>query len=144
MLMHILGVGVGLTFSGGLIDLVLFGIMQGNAKTSWLWIPVVGAVYFLLYFFTFYFLIKKFDFETPGCVSFFELEPNKFLVIGMEGSLEVKCKPNEAKKASFLRLESGTVEEGSWIPDRNLNGDERMAIKFGSMPTAYMLELYKY
>ncbi len=79
-----------------------------------------------------------------GCVSFFELEPNKFLVIGMEGSLEVKCKPNEAKKANFQRLESGTVENGNWICHRNLNGDERMAIKFGSMPTAYMMELYKY
>ena len=66
MLMHILNVGVGLTFSGGLIDLTLFGIMQGNAKTSWLWIPVVGVVYFIVYYFVFSFMIKKFDYKTPG------------------------------------------------------------------------------
>ncbi len=66
MIMHILNVGVGLTFSGGLIDLTLFGIMQGNAKTSWLWIPVVGVIYFIVYYLVFSFMIKKFDYKTPG------------------------------------------------------------------------------
>lgn len=66
MLMHILNVGVGLTFSGGIIDLTLFGILQGNAKTHWLWIPVVGVVYFVVYYFTFYFMITKMDLKTPG------------------------------------------------------------------------------
>lgn len=66
MLMHILGVGVGLTFSGGVIDLTLFGILQGNAKTHWLWIPVVGVVYFIVYYVTFYFMITKLDLKTPG------------------------------------------------------------------------------
>lgn len=66
MIMHILNVGVGLTFSGGLIDLTLFGIMQGNAKTSWLWIPVAGVVYFIVYYLVFSFMIKKFDYKTPG------------------------------------------------------------------------------
>ncbi|MDY4167131.1 MAG: glucose PTS transporter subunit IIA [Fournierella sp.] len=66
MIMHILNVGVGLTFSGGLIDLTLFGIMQGNEKTSWLWIPVVGVAYFLIYYFVFSFMIRKFNYMTPG------------------------------------------------------------------------------
>lgn len=66
MIMHILNVGVGLTFSGGLIDLTLFGIMQGNAKTSWLWIPIVGVIYFIVYYLVFSFMIKKFDYKTPG------------------------------------------------------------------------------
>lgn len=66
MIMHMLNVGVGLTFSGGLIDLTLFGIMQGNAKTSWLWIPVVGAVYFALYYVVFSLMITRFDYKTPG------------------------------------------------------------------------------
>lgn len=66
MIMHILNVGVGLTFSGGLIDLTLFGIMQGNEKTSWLWIPVVGVVYFVVYYFVFSFMIRKFNYMTPG------------------------------------------------------------------------------
>ncbi len=66
MLMHIFNVGVGMTFSGGIIDLTLFGILQGNAKTHWIWVVIVGAVYFVLYYFTFYFMITKMDLKTPG------------------------------------------------------------------------------
>ena len=66
MLMHILNVGVGMTFSGGLIDLVLFGVMQGNAKTHWVWVVVIGAVYFVLYYIIFRFMISKFNYKTPG------------------------------------------------------------------------------
>ena len=66
MLMHIFNVGVGMTFSGGLIDLTLFGILQGNAKTNWIWIVIVGVVYFFLYYFTFSFMIRKMDLKTPG------------------------------------------------------------------------------
>ena len=66
MLMHILNVGVGMTFSGGLIDLVLFGVMQGNDKTHWIWVVVVGAVYFVLYYLIFRFMISKFNHKTPG------------------------------------------------------------------------------
>lgn len=66
MLMHMLNVGVGMTFSGGLIDLFLFGILQGNAKTNWINIIWVGIIYFIVYYFVFSFLIKKFDFKTPG------------------------------------------------------------------------------
>ena len=66
MLMHVFKVGVGMTFSGGLIDLVLFGVMQGNAKTHWIWVVVVGAVYFVLYYLIFRFMISKFDYKTPG------------------------------------------------------------------------------
>ena len=66
MIAHILNIAVGLTFSGGFLDLFLFGILQGNAKTSWLRIIPVGIIYFFLYYFIFSFLIKKFDFKTPG------------------------------------------------------------------------------
>lgn len=66
MLMHVFNVGVGMTFSGGLIDMFLFGILQGNKKTSWIWIVIVGIGYFVVYYFMFSFLIKKFDFKTPG------------------------------------------------------------------------------
>lgn len=66
MLMHILNVGVGMTFSGGLIDLFLFGVLQGNAKTNWLMIPLVGIVYFFVYFLLFRFMIRKFRYVTPG------------------------------------------------------------------------------
>ena len=66
MLMHIFEVGVGMTFSGGLIDMFLFGILQGNEKTNWIWIAIVGIGYFLVYYFLFSFLIKKMDLKTPG------------------------------------------------------------------------------
>ena len=66
MLMHLLNVGVGMTFSGGAIDLTLFGILQGNAKTNWIWVVIVGVGYFFLYYFTFAFLIRKWDLRTPG------------------------------------------------------------------------------
>ncbi len=66
MLMHILNVGVGMTFSGGFIDLLLFGVLQGNAKTNWIWIVVVGIAYFFLYYVVFTILIRKFRLKTPG------------------------------------------------------------------------------
>lgn len=66
MIMHMCGVGVGMTFSGGFIDMFLFGILQGNAKTSWIWIVIVGIGYFLFYYILFSYLIRKFDLKTPG------------------------------------------------------------------------------
>lgn len=66
MIAHMLNIAVGLTFSGGLLDLFLFGILQGNEKTSWLLIIPVGIIYFFLYYFIFSFLIKKMNLKTPG------------------------------------------------------------------------------
>lgn len=66
MFMHMLNVTVGMTFSGGAIDLTLFGILQGNAKTRWIFVIFVGIAYFIVYFFLFRFLILKFNIMTPG------------------------------------------------------------------------------
>ena len=66
MIAHMLNVAVGLTFSGGLLDFFLFGILQGNAKTSWMRVIPVGIIYFFLYYFIFRFMIRKFNFKTPG------------------------------------------------------------------------------
>ena len=66
MIAHMLNIAVGLTFSGGFLDLLIFGIIQGNDKTSWIRIIPVGIIYFFLYYFIFSFLIKKFDLKTPG------------------------------------------------------------------------------
>ncbi len=66
MLMHILDVGVGMTFSGGIIDLILFGALQGNDKTNWLRIIPVGIIYFVLYFAVFRILIRNRNYKTPG------------------------------------------------------------------------------
>ena len=77
MLMHIFNVGVGMTFSGGLIDLTLFGILQGNARTNWIWIVIVGVVYFFLYYFVFRIMITRMDLATPGRESD-DVEPKLF------------------------------------------------------------------
>ena len=66
MIAHILHVAVGLTFSGGFLDLLLFGVLQGNAKTDWIKLIPVGILYFFLYYFIFKILILKFDLKTPG------------------------------------------------------------------------------
>ena len=66
MIAHMLNIAVGLTFSGGFLDLFLFGILQGNTKTSWLRIIPVGIIYFILYYVIFTFMIRKFNFKTPG------------------------------------------------------------------------------
>ena len=68
MLMAMLNVFIGMTFSGGLIDFVLFGLLPAGAgvATHWYWVLVVGVVYFALYFVVFSFLIKKLNLKTPG------------------------------------------------------------------------------
>ena len=66
MLMHMLNVGIGMTFSGGFLDFFLFGILQGNTKTSWLHVIPVGILYFIVYFTVFRVMILKFNYQTPG------------------------------------------------------------------------------
>ena len=66
MLMHMLNVGIGMTFSGGFLDFFLFGILQGNTKTSWLHVIPVGIPYFIVYFIVFRVMILKFNYQTPG------------------------------------------------------------------------------
>lgn len=66
MLAHICQITIGQTFSGGLIDFILFGIAQGEAKTNWLYVPLIGVPWFFLYYFSFKFLIEKYNYKTPG------------------------------------------------------------------------------
>ena len=66
MVAHIFNIAVGLTFSGGLFDFIVFGVLQSNSKTSWVLLIPIGIIYFMLYYFSFKYLIKKFDLKTPG------------------------------------------------------------------------------
>ena len=68
MLMDLLNVFIGMTFSGGVIDYALFGLLPAGAgvPTNWYWVLVVGAAYAVLYYFVFYFLITKLNLKTPG------------------------------------------------------------------------------
>ncbi|MGE8081320.1 glucose-specific PTS transporter subunit IIBC [Peribacillus loiseleuriae] len=64
MTMHLLNVKIGMTFSGGLIDYVLFGLINPQTN-AWLVIPV-GLVFAVIYYFGFRFAIRKFNLKTPG------------------------------------------------------------------------------
>ena len=68
MLMDIFNVFIGMTFSGGVIDYALFGLLPSGAgvPTNWIWVLVVGAVYAVIYYFVFYFMITKMNLKTPG------------------------------------------------------------------------------
>jgi PTS system glucose-specific IIC component len=62
----ILNIRIGNSFSGGLIDFLLFGVLQGEAKTNWLKVIPVGIVWALVYYFVFSFAIRKFKVAIPG------------------------------------------------------------------------------
>ncbi|UEX89895.1 glucose-specific PTS transporter subunit IIBC [Staphylococcus ratti] len=66
MVADLFNITVGQTFSGGFIDFILFGVLQGNAKTNYLFIIPIGVVWFCLYYFIFKFLIINLNFKTPG------------------------------------------------------------------------------
>ena len=68
MLMDLFNVFIGMTFSGGVIDFSLFGLLPAGAgvATNWYWVLIVGAAYAVVYYFLFYFLITKLNLKTPG------------------------------------------------------------------------------
>lgn len=79
-----------------------------------------------------------------GCCCVFELTENRFLLLGLNCTPEFRVKPGDGKRQDILRMEEGRIENGTWIPGRVLNGDEKMNLRFGDMPSALMLELYRY
>lgn len=62
----LLNIRIGNTFSGGVIDFTLFGVLQGNDRTNWLLVIPQGLLWFALYYFSFRFFISKFNIATPG------------------------------------------------------------------------------
>lgn len=74
----------------------------------------------------------------------YELEPNKFLLIGMQSSFTFTPKVGENKKVEMVMLEEGDLVNGEWKRKRIFNGDEKIALRMGDMPTCLMVELYKY
>lgn len=116
MLMHILNVGVGMTFSGGLIDMTLFGILQGNAKTHWIWIVVVGLIYAVVYYFVFYFMITKMNLKTPG------REPDD-----VEPKLYRRSDVNEAKEAKAKGTDKRASDVVSAMILKGLGGKENLS-----------------
>ncbi|MCH1639357.1 glucose-specific PTS transporter subunit IIBC [Paenibacillus timonensis] len=64
MTMHILGTKIGMTFSGGLIDYLIFGVIPN--RTPWWNVIIVGLILAVIYYFGFRFVIRKFNLKTPG------------------------------------------------------------------------------
>lgn len=116
MLMHILNVGVGMTFSGGLIDMTLFGILQGNAKTHWIWIVVVGLIYAVVYYFVFYFMITKMNLKTPG------REPDD-----VEPKLYRRSDVNEAKAEKVKSTDKRASDVVSAMILKGLGGKDNLS-----------------
>ena len=116
MIAHMLNIAVGLTFSGGLLDLFFFGILQGNKKTSWLLIIPVGIIYFLLYYFIFLFLIKKFNFKTPG-----REDENE------ETKLYMKADVNAKREAAAEQKSGDTENEISKMITAGLGGKKNIS-----------------
>jgi glucose PTS system EIICBA or EIICB component len=64
--LYALDVSVGVTFSRGIIDFTLFGLLQGNAKTNYIWILILGIPTAIIYYYVFKVLILKLNLKTPG------------------------------------------------------------------------------
>ena len=116
MIAHMLNIAVGLTFSGGFLDFFLFGILQGNAKTSWMRVIPVGIIYFFLYYFIFKFMIRKFDFKTRG------REDDD-----VETKLYTKADVNARKEAQIAGESSGSFDAVSEAITRGLGGKKNIS-----------------
>ncbi|MGL5548481.1 MAG: PTS transporter subunit EIIC [Culicoidibacterales bacterium] len=116
MLMHILNVGVGMTFSGGLLDFVLYGVLPGASATNYYWILVVGAAYAVVYFFLFRFFILKFDLKTPGREE-----------AGEEAKLYTRADVNAAKGGATTTAKAGAGDELSATIVAGLGGKDNIS-----------------
>ncbi len=116
MLMHIFNVGVGMTFSGGIIDLTLFGILQGNKKTNWIWVVIIGLIYAVVYYFVFSFMIKKFNLKTPGREADDE-----------ETKLYTRKDVDARKAGGETSKQSGSVDITSALILKDLGGKENIS-----------------
>ncbi|MCM1494619.1 MAG: glucose PTS transporter subunit IIA [Bacteroides sp.] len=116
MLMHVFNVGVGMTFSGGLIDMFLFGILQGNGKTHWIWIVIVGIGYFVVYYFLFSLLIRKMNLNTPG------RDDSEEVKLYRRSDVEAKKKSGKDGKA-----EEGEADELSIAITAGLGGKKNIS-----------------
>ncbi|MEG0750043.1 MAG: glucose PTS transporter subunit EIIB, partial [Carnobacterium sp.] len=132
---------IGQTFSGGFIDFILFGVLQGNAKTHWMYVIVIGIVWFFLYYFTFKFLILKFNFKTPGRTDKLEVAESKekpegraLNIINALGGEENLV--NVDNCATRLRV---TVKDGTKVNEAQLQetGSKGVVIKGNGVQVIY-------
>ena len=110
MTCHILNICIGTTFSDGFIDFILYGVLPGQAKSNWIMLLPVLAVYFVLYFLVFRFFILKWDLKTPGREADGETahliskdEYRKATGVGVAGGKAAAGGPIDEKSAAILK-----------------------------------------
>ena len=74
----------------------------------------------------------------------YELERDRFLLVGMQSGFTFFPKPGKNQKVEILRMEEGELVNGQWKPRRRFNGDEKMSLRLGDMPSCLMVQLYQY
>lgn len=74
----------------------------------------------------------------------YEISENRFFIVAMMSTFTFLTKPGKNRKADILKMEEGEFINGEWKPGRILNGDEKMALRFGDMPSCRYIELYEY
>ncbi len=107
---HVLQICVGTTFSDGLIDFILYGVLPGQAKSNWIMLVPVILVFFVIYFIVFRFFILHWDIKTPG---------------REEGDGEVKM----MSKAEYQAATGVGVAGGAKLP-ANFDEKSAMILKF--------------
>lgn len=100
LLCHIMNICIGTTFSCGLIDFTLYGLLQGVSKTNWPMMLVLFAIYAIGYYFVFSFLIKKFNIMTPG-----REENSENIKLYSKEDFKNKSKDNKVDTVSPIILE---------------------------------------
>lgn len=106
VLMHVFHITIGTTFSCGLIDYVLYGVLQGNAKTNWVSLLPILVIYFAVYYFLFKYVIEKWNLATPGREPE-DQETKLYTKADYEAKKEQKEALSSAEQASIPQGEPG-------------------------------------
>ena len=131
MMAHIFQITIGQTFSGGLIDFILFGILQSEAKTNWIYVPLIGVLLFFLYYFSFKFLIEKYDLKTPGREEDLSANSEKILSDAEQTQLIFEGlggKENIADLDCCITRLRVTVKDGSLVSEEILRKSGAMGV----------------
>ena len=123
MLAHVFQITIGQTFSGGLIDFILFGILQGTDKTNWPLVPLIGVPWFFLYYFSFKYLIERYDLKTPGRDEDLTATPGKVLSDAEQTQLifaGLGGKDNIADLDCCITRLRVTVKDGALVDEETL------------------------
>ena len=133
--MNILGVKIGMTLSGGLIDFILFGVLVN--RTSWWLVIPVGLVFAVIYYFVFRFVIVKLNLPTPGREE--NVDDEEAAAVSSGGNLVVSWKIIDALggKANLKSVEACITRLRTVLVDNSIV-DEEMLKKLGAVGVVHV------